>query len=268
MPLMILDVHTHVFPPSFIARRAALAARDPSFGEIYGDARAKMATADELLASMDAAGVDVAVACGFWWRDASLASEHAAYLVEVAAASAGRVIPFVPATDVPGGARGIGEVRLRAPGDAASIAAAAATAELPLLAHCTEEAGHEYPGKRGGFTPGELWRLLRDHEEVSVIAAHWGGGFPFYALMPEVRALIDSGRLLFDTAASSLLYDPRIFRTVPELVGSHLVAWGSDFPLRSQAADRAAVEAALPDLEERAAVLGGNAARFLGLSER
>ncbi len=268
MPLMILDVHTHVFPPSFIARRAAIAARDPSFGELYGDGRARMATAEELLASMDAAGVDVAVACGFWWRDAGLAAEHAAYLVEVAAASVGRVIPFVPTTDVPGGARGIGEVRLHASGDAEMVATAAATSELPVLVHCTEEAGHEYPGKRGGFTPRDLWRLLRDHEEVRCIAAHWGGGFPFYALMPEVRALLDGGRLLFDTAASPLLYEPRVFRAVCDLVGSDLVAWGSDFPLRSQAADRAAVEAALPDLDERAAVLGGNAARFLGLPER
>ena len=86
--------------------------------------------------------------------------------------------------------------------------------------------------------------------------------------MPEVRALLESGRMLFDTAASPLLYEPRVFRAVCDLVGSELVAWGSDFPLRSQAADRAAVEAALPDLEERAAVLGGNAARFLHLPER
>ena len=41
--------------------------------------------------------------------------------------------------------------------------------------------------------------------------------------------------------------------------------WGSDFPLREQAADRAAVEAAVGDQAQRAAVLGGNAARFLGL---
>lgn len=266
---MIVDVHTHIFPPRFIAQRTQLIDHDPSFAELYSDPRAKLATAEELLASMDAAGVDVSVACGFWWHDASLAAEHAAYLIEVAAASDGRIVPFVPGiASVPSGAQGLGEVRLHAPSEVEAIAEVATASELPLLVHSTEEPGHEYPGKRGGFTPGDLWRLLRGHEDVRVIAAHWGGGFPFYALMAEVRALLESGRMLFDTAASPLLYEPRVFRTVCDLAGSELVAWGSDFPLRSQAADRAAVEAALPELEERAAVLGGNAARFLGLPER
>lgn len=265
MPAMIVDVHTHVFPPRFIEDRDRLARLEPGFAELYGNPKAKMATAEELLASMAAADVDVSVACGFWWRDAALASEHAAYLVDAAAASAGRIVAFVPGLQPPAGARGLGEVRLEANEDASEVARAAAAQALPLLVHCTEEPGHEYPGKHGGFTPGALWRLLRDHEAARVIAAHWGGGFPFYALMPEVRALLDAGRVLFDTAASPLLYDPRVFRGVADLVGSDLIAWGSDFPLRNQRADRAAVESAVPDPEERAAILGGNAARFLGL---
>jgi predicted TIM-barrel fold metal-dependent hydrolase len=268
MPAMIVDVHTHIFPPRLIAQRASLAALDPAFGELYADPRAKMATAEDLLASMQAASVDVSVACGFWWQDPALAAEHAAYLIEAARTSAGRIVPFVPGLDPPAGAAGLGEVRLHSPEDAPRLAEAAGAASLALLAHCTEEPGHEYPGKYGGFTPGGLWRFLGTHESVRVIAAHWGGGLSFYALMPEVRRLLASGRVLFDTAASPLLYDPRIFRVVCDLLGSDLVAWGSDFPLRSQTADRAAVEAALPDLEERASVLGGNAARFLGLRER
>ena len=58
---MIIDSHAHVFPPEVIARRADLLATEPAFAEIYGDASAKMATADELLASMDAAGIDRSV---------------------------------------------------------------------------------------------------------------------------------------------------------------------------------------------------------------
>jgi predicted TIM-barrel fold metal-dependent hydrolase len=263
---MIVDVHTHVFPPRFIEDRARLATLDPGFAALYDNPNAKMATAEDLLASMDAAGVDVAVACGFWWRDTALAAEHADYLVASAEASHGRISAFVPGLDPPPGCAGIGEVRISAAEDASDLARAAASRALPLLVHCTEEPGHEYPGKHGGFTPGALWRFLRDHEDVRVIAAHWGGGFPFYALMPEVRALLEGGRVLFDTAASPLLYDPRVFRAVADLAGSDLIAWGSDFPLRSQRADRAAVEAAVPDPEERAAILGGNAARFLGLT--
>ena len=71
--------------------------------------------------------------------------------------------------------------------------------------------------------------------------------------------------MAFDSAASPLLYEPAVFAHTIELCGVEHVLWGSDFPLRDQAADRAAVEAAIADEAQRAAVLGGNAARFLAL---
>ena len=261
IPGVIVDIHTHLFPPRLIAERARLAASDEAFGEMYADPKAKMATAEDLLASMDRARVDVSVACGFWWRDPALAAEHAAYLVEVARTSGGRILAFVPTREPTKGAAGIGEVRERTPeGVPAS--------ELPVLLHSTEETGHAYAGKEGGLTPGALGRLLETRPEARVIAAHWGGGFPFAAVVPEVRARLRNGvegRVLFDSAASAYLYGPDIFRLVIDITGRDSVAWGSDFPLRPQTVDRAYVEAALPDEVERAAVLGGNASRFLGL---
>ena len=83
--------------------------------------------------------------------------------------------------------------------------------------------------------------------------------------MPELRAIIEAGRLVFDSAASPLLYDPAVFTRTAELAGPTSILWGSDFPLRDMRADREAVEAAIADLELREAVLGGNAARFLSL---
>jgi len=254
---VIVDIHTHLFPPRFIAERASLAASDEAFGEMYADPKAKMATAEDLLDSMDRARVDVSVACGFWWRDAALAAEHAAYLVDVARTSGGRILAFVPTREPIKGAAGIGEVRERTP-------EAIPTSALPVLLHSTEETGHAYAGKEGGLTPGALGRLLETRPDARVIAAHWGGGFPFAALLPDVRARI-AGRVLFDSAASAYLYGPDIFRLVIGITGRDSVAWGSDFPLRPQTVDRAYVEAALPDEVERAAVLGGNASRFLGL---
>ncbi len=52
MPAMIVDVHTHIFPPRFIEERARLARLDPAFAEMYAVPQAKMATAEDLLASM------------------------------------------------------------------------------------------------------------------------------------------------------------------------------------------------------------------------
>jgi len=274
-----------------VAARRQLTAADAAFAEMYGDEAARMATADDLLASMDGVGVDVSLAAGFWWRDAALAEEHAGYLLEAAAASDGRIVPFVPlvvpSTGSPGafggrltelaarGARGLGEVRPgNTPGsgeDIDAVLAVAGEAGLAALVHGSEEVGHRYPGKDGGYTPGGLWALMEVCAAPStrVIAAHWGGGFPFYALMPEVRELLSSGRLAFDTAATSLLYDAAVFARAFELVGAEHVLWGSDYPLRDQSADRAAVEAALhaagAGSAAREAVLGGNAARFLSL---
>lgn len=258
---MIVDIHTHIFPPAFIARRDALVSREPRFAEIYANPRAQMATAPDLLASMDVAGVDYSVACGFWWSDVGLAREHADYLVESSRRSDGRILAFVPSMAAIEGAHGIGEVR------EATLEAFPVSAR-PILTHCSEEAGHRYPGKDGGLTPAGLWRLLETRPDARVIAAHWAGGFPFMALMPEVRAVIDSGRVLVDTAASAFLYDARVFTLGLELLGRNAVAWGSDFPLRAQAVDLAETRAALPDEADRAAVLGENAARFLGISAR
>ena len=285
MPRMIVDVHTHIFPPRLIEERERLAASDRAFGEMYAEPRARMATAEDLLASMDGAGVDISIAAGFWWRDAATAEEHANYLLDVAATSGGRIVPFVPvtaATDdaalsalVEGGARGLGEVRpgTEKPGaavdDALDAMLTCATGELglPLLVHSSEEVGHQYPGKSGGYTPGALWQLIEacSDPRSRVIAGHWGGGLPFYALMPEVRAVLESGRLVFDTAASPLLYDPSVFAHSLALVGSEHVLWGSDYPLRDQARDLAAVEVAIGGEADRAAVLGANAERFLSL---
>jgi uncharacterized protein len=255
---MIVDIHTHIFPPDFIRERGRLCRLDPRFAEIYASPRAAMATAEDLRASMAEAGVDVSVACGFWWSDAAIAAEHAAYLVEAATASGGALLAFVPQGEAPPGATGIGEVREAA-------AEAVPAAGVPLLVHCTEEVGHAYAGKAGGLTPGELWRLLESRPDARVVAAHWGGGFPFYVLMPEVAEVVASGRLLFDTAATRHLYRPEVFARANDLAGTGAIAWGSDFPLRSQAVDLAEAREAIADERAREAILGGNAARFLGL---
>jgi hypothetical protein len=305
MRAVIVDVHTHVFPPRMIAARAELAA-DPGFAAIYADPAARMATATELLASMAETGVDVAVAAGFAWRSAAHAEEHASYILDAAQHADGRLLAFPPLAALHGpssptegelrvrlqglaaaGARGLGELRFDAaaspPSDEAAaertlpLLDAARAAGLALLAHCTEPVGHGYAGKGGGLTPGALWRLLasepaggaaREHEHeraAPLLAAHWGGGLALYAAMPEVRALFEAGALAVDTAATRYLYDPRIVEAALALDVGGAVLWGSDFPLRSQVEDRRELESATADPEARAAILGGNAARLLGL---
>jgi predicted TIM-barrel fold metal-dependent hydrolase len=102
------------------------------------------------------------------------------------------------------------------------------------------------------------------HEALPLIGAHWGGGLPFYALMPEVRqALTDA---YFDTAATPFLYEPAVYRRGVDLVGAEHILFGSDFPLIEQGRERRAIEEAFPAGEPACAlILGENARRLLRL---
>lgn len=276
---MIIDSHTHVFPPEVRDQRDAYLARDESFRELYASPKVTIATADELLASMDAAGVDHAVACGFAWRDDELCKQHNDYLLDAAAKSNGRIIPFCTiqpsakgARDelkrcASGGARGLGELRPVQQGyslidseEADLLAWGADAYDLLLLFHTSEPAGHRYPGKTG-LPLDQLWRFVEDFPGVTVIAAHWGGGLPFYALMPEVRALLD--RMYVDTAATRLLYSPDVYARGIDLIGAERILFGSDFPLIDQKG--ALEELASLDAEARRLIDGENARRLLRL---
>ena len=62
---MIIDCHTHIFPDEVRRDRGKYAQKDRAFGEIYRDKKVKMVGVEELIGSMDEAGVDKAVVCGF-----------------------------------------------------------------------------------------------------------------------------------------------------------------------------------------------------------
>jgi predicted TIM-barrel fold metal-dependent hydrolase len=280
---VIVDCHTHIFPPDIAERRDAFAAADATFASLYANANAKLATAEELLSSMDRAGVDVSVALGFAWRDPEVCRAHNDYLLEAGLASGGRLLafctlPLAADADVVAaearrclllGARGFGELR---PDDlecdlagrvGSALAEVAEAAGVPLLLHASEPVGHAYPGKRG-LALERLYAFIVAHPGLRLIAAHWGGGLPFYALMPEVRAALAGVR--FDTAATSLLYEPAIYRLAAKLVGMEAVFFGSDFPLLSQRGSlRRLRETGLSEADIHG-IAGENAARWLGLS--
>jgi len=133
---------------------------------------------------------------------------------------------------------------------------------LTLLLHASEPLGHDYPGK-GLMFPDILYPFITSFPDLTVVCAHWGGGLPFYALMPEVKKAM--ANVYFDSAASPFLYTPQVYRQVIQLVGADRVLFGSDYPLL--APGRLLKEIETLDLagETKALVLAGNALRLLGI---
>jgi predicted TIM-barrel fold metal-dependent hydrolase len=279
---MVVDFHTHIFPPQVRERREDYLRRDPAFAQMYGSPKTQIASGEELSASMEEAEVDTSVILGFAWSEQELCREHNEYLLEAAAGSGGRLIPFCViqprAGDdalaeiercVRGGARGLGELRPESQGYALDQAAGDMLAEaalhhdLPLLFHVSEPVGHAYPGK-SGLSLDAFYRFVSCHQELTAVGAHWAGGLPFYALMPEVGNTL--ANVYVDTAATPLLYNRAIYRQVAQLVGAEHILFGSDYPLISQRRQREAIEDGLGDDEAgRRFILGENACRLLRL---
>ena len=101
---------------------------------------------------------------------------------------------------------------------------------IPLLLHTNETIGHSYPGK--GRTPLErFYELILSFPDLPVILGHWGGGLPFYELMPEVAKGMTN--VYYDTAASPFIYSKKIYAIVSQIVGVEKIFFGTDFPLIS-----------------------------------
>ena len=280
---MIVDCHTHIFPPAVIEGRERYFREDATFRALYESPKATLASADGLLQSMDEAGIDVSVALGFAWRDADTCRRHNDCLIDAAGKSNGRIVAFctLPLASGPdaieaemrrcaaAAIRGFGELRPQNVGfdlgGRAGTRLGRVAEELGsvLLFHVTEPVGHAYAGKEG-LDVGAFYRFVAAHPAVKAVGAHWGGGLPFYASMPEVRRSFDTA-VYVDTAASSLLYDDGVYERGAELVGARRVLFGSDFPLLSQKRSRRRIEESGLDVASKALVLGGNAARLLGL---
>lgn len=279
---MIVDAHTHIFPPEVAAERGRFVASDRWFGHLYASPRARIATGESLLAAMDRAGVAFAVAASFGWRDASTGFACTDYMLAERARSGGRILPLAyvqPSLgaagvrrlgrDLASGCAGIGELMPAGQGfdldDHALLAPyldVAAEAQVPVMVHVSEPVGHTYPGK-ADVAVASMWRLAKTFPRVRFIAAHWGGGLPFYELMPEVRA--DLANVWYDTAATSFLYDVRIFRTVVDLAGADRVLFASDYPLLRYRRLMPTIEQAGLSPDELARVMGGNAVKLFRL---
>ena len=280
---MVIDFHTHIVPPKIKQNRDDYARQCSSFASIYSDPKAKLATAEEIIAAMDKDGVDISVVLNYGWSTQSLCAEVNDYILESVARYPKRLMGFcsvVPSEDeaalrevercIKGGAKGIGELRLdnhlkkkNSLEMIKPIVEIIIKNNLILLTHASEPVGHQYSGK-GEATPDMLYALITAFPDLKLVCAHWGGGLPFYALMPEVKAALKN--VYFDTAASPFLYTPQVYGQVAQLVGADKILFGSDYPLIPQR--RFLKEIAALDLPEetKKKILAGNAKKLLGIN--
>jgi predicted TIM-barrel fold metal-dependent hydrolase len=282
---MIVDCHTHIFPEEMRRDREAFCKRDEGFSSIYESPKAKMVGVEDLIASMDECGIDRSVICGFPWDQPDLCSLHNQYLLESGSRYPNRLIVFaILLFSNPdwsgkeldrarrGGARGVGEIAFyrdeMTSQDIHSMKPILSQMEgegIPLLLHTNETIGHPYSGK--GRTPLErFYELILSFPNLPIILGHWGGGLPFYELMPEVaKSMVN---VCYDTAASPFIYSKKIYAIASEIVGVEKILFGTDFPLISPRRYIKELEESGLSRKDQGKILGLNFSRRFGFNRK
>jgi len=247
---MIVDFHTHVFPPFFREDRSRFFAEEPAFKALYESPRSRLVGTEDLLKSMDEEGIERSVVFGFPWDKADHFKRHNDYILESVNRHPQRILGFCcfsPLSSLGAGEAkrcldaglvGVGELALYHSGLSTDVQDGlealmhlCAHRDVPVLFHTNEPVGHAYPGKIP-MSLSEIYRLIRKYPSNPIVLAHWGGGLFFYGLMK--KEIGDAFRnVWFDTAASPYLYKPEVYRVASEIIGPDKILFGSDYPLLS-----------------------------------
>lgn len=245
---MIVDFHTHVFPPFFRDDREGLFPREPGFRLLYGGHESRLAGVGDLIRDMDEGGISRSVIFGFPWEEKDHFQRHNDYIMESVQRYPDRLIGFccfsLMSPEAAGeterclemGLSGVGELAAYGSGLTPEIISGLKDVmilcrryHVPVLLHVNEPVGHDYPGK-APMTLDQVYRLVKTYPSNRIVLAHWGGGLYFFALMKKEVA--ESFRnVWFDTAASPYLYKPDCYRIAGDIVGYEKILFGSDYPL-------------------------------------
>jgi uncharacterized protein len=273
-----IDSHTHIFSKDVCEEHNRFF-HDPSFAMLYGGKNSVCAGVDTLLADMNAQNIVQSWTLSFPWQKEKDCERENEFLIESAAAHPEKLIPFASVADEGSGkiketirscARegfaGIGEIAFYETGFGArqikyltAILEGCAEEGLIAVVHVNEPVGHQYTGKY--FTDfSVLCDLLGNFPNVPCILSHWGGGLPFYELMPKIRKALS--HVMYDTAASPFLYNDEIYKIAVDCVGSEKILFGSDYPLLKP--ERYYKEINALPVADAENILFGNARRVMG----
>ena len=294
----VVDSHTHRYPPEVFKdpKGWARARGERHWVSLVAPCRDHpslqgWADRDRMLADMDAGGVDQAVLLGWYWEHQETCEWHNRWYAQWLREDPDRFAAFASVQPLAGekaldavkqavdwGFCGIGEVLPAVQGFARDhpswlrVLEFAVENHMCVTLHVTEPVGPSYPGKVATPFADYEW-LAQTFPELKLILAHWGGLLPFYELNRTCQRTFRN--VYYDTAASPLLYDKRVYRSVVEIVGAEKILFGSDYPLRLYPKEEAQFdfqrllqEVRTAGLSETqlSAILGGNAQRLLRLN--
>ena len=297
--MRIIDTHVHLYPPEIGRDPTAWAAAhgEPHWATLCTrrrrDGRPVQAfpTVDRLLRDMDHQQIEMAVLLGWYWETPATCTWQNRFFAECRRAHPDRLAAMAAIHPAAGAAAvraeiawardsgfcGLGELSphsQRCRMDDPVLAAACELAGefgLAVNLHATDPLAKKYPG--GVETPlDDFRRLARTFPRTTFVLAHWGGGLALLEADPEVRR--DLANVFYDTAASPLVSDDRIWRAVADAAGEGKVLFGSDYPLvlypktESEPGWQnilAEIDRAGLNVGEKTQLLGGNARRLLRL---
>jgi hypothetical protein len=266
--MKLIDVHAHAFPDA-IAERAIAALEAGCPWKAFARGRTS-----ELLASMDAAGVDASVVCTI----ATKPDQAEGILRWCEHIRGPRLLPFpsvhpltpdgpawvarIAAADFPG-------IKLHPMyqdfviDDPAmdALYAAAAQAGIIVAFHC----GHDiaFPPDDDRAAPRRTAAVLDRFPALKVICTHMGG----WRMWDEADAFLVGRDVYLETSFSLAGLGPARAADMIRRHGAARVLFGSDWPWARQQADAALLDALPLRPDELQAVRSRNAAALLGLPQ-
>lgn len=269
---MILDFHTHAFPPAIASRTLATLSKTSGITP-EGDG-----TRESVIREMRAAGADLAVVlnvvtkpgqettvnntartldhlCGaqggtIYFGSVHPKSPHAAqevHRIKALGLSGIKIHPDYQQTEI------LDEAY-------APIFEAASACGLPVVTH----AGWDPLSPDHVHAPPEMCaQVLRDFPKLTLILAHFGGLHRYDEVEKHLAGKFEN--LYLDTALSASLIPPEQARRILSMQGADRVLFGSDFPWHTTREELAFLHSLGLSEEEEAKILSENACRLLGI---
>ena len=132
---------------------------------------------------------------------------------------------------------------------------ACAARGLPVIFHAGDSR-YDFSG------PARIAHVLDKHPDLTVIAAHFGG----YTEWDKAMELLAGRNVYFDTSSTLWKLPVEKADAMIKRHGYQKILFGSDFPMWDHAQELERFNQLNLTSAEREAVLGGNAARLLGLA--